>query len=86
MGCFDTVYIRCPNCGEVNDEQIKHGPCSLEKWNGKTVPRDVAIPMTKGPQSCECGEKFSLVWIEPTGPLLCVRDEHFAEIPEDEED
>lgn len=84
MGMYDTVYLRCPCCSEVNDEQIKHGPCMLKEWNGKTVPREVGAKMHGLEFSCpHCAKDYSLVWMEPCGPLLCVPDEHFAEVPED---
>ena len=84
MGSFDTGYVRCPACGEVDAVQVKHGPGSLERWNGKTVPRQVGAGMHGWDQACECGEKFILVWIEPAGPLLSVSNDHFAPIPGEE--
>lgn len=83
MGCFDTLYLRYPTCGKVKEEQVYHGPQSLSKWNGKTVPRAVAIQMLDWKMTCDCGKGYSVVWIEPAGPLMCVPDDHFAEIPED---
>jgi len=32
MGMFDEVYIQCPNCGDLNYEQSKGGPCQLYSY------------------------------------------------------
>ena len=30
MGMFDTVHMKCPNCGERTSEQTKNGECCLD--------------------------------------------------------
>ena len=29
MGMFDTVFVRCPNCTGISEQQTKSGKCGL---------------------------------------------------------
>ncbi len=41
MGCFDTIIIPCPRCGEEYDAQSKSGECVLEDYALSDAPDDV---------------------------------------------
>lgn len=30
MGCYDSILVPCPNCGERAEFQTKSGPCALQ--------------------------------------------------------
>ena len=42
MGVFDTVYAKCPNCGEPLEFQSKAGGCDLKKYHHTSVPAEIA--------------------------------------------
>lgn len=42
MGCFDTVWFKCPRCGGDIQEQSKGGACELKNYNADAVPFGVA--------------------------------------------
>lgn len=42
MGCYDTIYFNCPECGEGIEAQSKSGDCLLDTYHHTEVPIDVA--------------------------------------------
>lgn len=42
MGMSDSVWFKCPNCGERMEAQSKGGECYMNNYNPGTVPYDVA--------------------------------------------
>ena len=41
MGMFDTVYVKCPGCGERVGCQNKSGGCYLDEYELDTAPIEV---------------------------------------------
>jgi len=63
MGCFDTVAINCPKCGEGQDIQSKGGLCSLSYYESlAATPSDVLSDINRhAPFTCEkCGCRFDV--------------------------
>jgi hypothetical protein len=62
MGCFDSVYIRCPECREQVEFQSKAGDCLLESFNEDNVPSKVALDINGEDETCpKCGIMFTVV-------------------------
>lgn len=38
MGCFDSVFIKCPKCGYNIEFQSKAGRCDMYRFNESKVP------------------------------------------------
>lgn len=58
MGMFDTVTVKCPKCGEVNEEQSKMGDCLLRTWPIEDCPDTDVVEdvVEKFPIDCiNCG-------------------------------
>lgn len=60
MGCYDTIYFNCPDCGEGMEAQSKSGDCCLETYHHKEVPIAVAEDANRhAPFTCyNCGEHW----------------------------
>jgi len=60
MGCYDTVLVPCPNCGELYQAQSKSGDCSMSEFDLSTAPNDVMENINRhAPFECErCGTNF----------------------------
>lgn len=55
MGCFDTVAISCPRCGEKQEVQSKGGSCCLTHYDClDKAPADVLSDINRhAPFTCE---------------------------------
>ncbi len=42
MGCFDSIFFKCPNCKEYIEAQTKWGECSLRRYHSRSVPASMA--------------------------------------------
>ena len=42
MGCYDSVYAKCPGCGTAVEFQSKAGECTLGTYGLSAVPLRVA--------------------------------------------
>lgn len=61
MGMFDSVWIKCPNCGEENEFQSKSGECLLGNYDLDNCPEDVLQDVNRhSPVVCECGASYSV--------------------------
>lgn len=60
MGCYDTINVPCPKCGEIYDAQSKSGDCLLDVYELDTAPQDVLLDINRhAPFICyNCGTKF----------------------------
>lgn len=60
MGCYDTVIVPCPACGERVEFQSKSGPCTLEVFELTDAPDDVLLNVNRhSPHTCpKCKTKF----------------------------
>jgi len=55
MGMFDSVWIRCRECGEEVEFQSKAGPCQLRDYRQETVPTEIAKDILGSVRKCSCG-------------------------------
>jgi len=62
MGCYDTVLVPCPDCGEEADFQSKSGDCILNTYTLKSAPADVLVDVNRhAPVECFfCSLHFSV--------------------------
>ena len=55
MGVYDTVIVKCPNCGVENDFQSKSGDCTCATYTLENCPYDVLFDINRHfPCICEC--------------------------------
>jgi predicted RNA-binding Zn-ribbon protein involved in translation (DUF1610 family) len=61
MGCYDTVLVPCPQCGEAYEAQSKGGECLLGLYTPDTAPPEVIHDLNRhAPFTCDaCGHEFS---------------------------
>ena len=52
MGCFDTVFVKCPLCGFTIEFQSKAGCCKLERYSMREVPIEVALDLAETSKQC----------------------------------
>lgn len=71
MGCFDSVYFRCPKCDERIEVQSKAGECYMGSFDEDVVP--VAIANDIQGNSVECGACSRSYVIETNNILSDVR-------------
>jgi hypothetical protein len=45
MGCYDSVFVKCPECGKLLEFQSKAGKCRMDKYKHTNVPAVVAIDL-----------------------------------------
>jgi len=70
MGMFDSVLVKCPNCGTENEFQSKSGECNLSYYDLVNCPADVLDNVNRhSPCHCECGT-FYKVDIENRKPVI----------------
>ena len=60
MGCFETIEVPCPKCGEIEYAQSKSGPCVMACFKLSNVPVDVLQGINRhAPFACaKCGALF----------------------------
>lgn len=64
MEMFDSVYVRCPRCGNELEFQSKGGACAHHVYRIGSVPEPVASDIEGVSKICQCG---ALVAIEQSG-------------------
>lgn len=59
MGMFDTVWIRCPKCGNQVDFQTKAGDCYLHDYgwpdDAAITPKEILADLDGQEERCVCG-------------------------------
>jgi predicted RNA-binding Zn-ribbon protein involved in translation (DUF1610 family) len=62
MGCYDTVLVPCPECGEIEYFQSKGGDCLMRDFTLDECPTDVLTDINRhAPYECQrCGTKFEV--------------------------
>lgn len=61
MGMFDSVYIRCPDCGTSIEFQSKTGDCCCIGYTLDDVPSNVARGIDGDIEECpECGRMVQI--------------------------
>ena len=60
MGCYDSVLVPCPKCGELYEAQSKSGDCTLRVFDFDNTPSDVMENVNRhAPFTCyNCGTIF----------------------------
>jgi hypothetical protein len=59
MGCYDTVILRCPKCGDPYYAQSNSGECLLREYDLDNCPQDVLVDVNRhAPFACDCGAVF----------------------------
>ena len=61
MGCFDSVMVPCPQCGEKTEFQSKGGECLLRVYELHEAPADVLSDVNRhAPNICpKCGTEYA---------------------------
>lgn len=56
MGLYDSIYAKCPNCGEEIEFQTKSGDCLMGSYTIENCP-DIALANANrhAPIECDCG-------------------------------
>lgn len=61
MGMYDTVWVKCPGCGEESGFQSKSGECILMDYTLQNCPDDVLADVNRhSPEVCNCGAIFEV--------------------------
>lgn len=62
MGCYETVLVPCPKCGEEYPAQSKGGPCEMATYKLADAPADVLSDVNRhAPFNCDkCGMIFEV--------------------------
>ncbi len=75
MGMFDTVLIKCPSCGYVNEVQDKMGPQEMKVFTESNAPLQVLVSLSEKELFCdECGDQYKID-LEYRYKVRCVGDE-----------
>ncbi len=72
MGCFDSVMVPCPKCGQKSEFQSKGGDCILATYELHTAPADVLGDVNRhSPNVCErCGTSFGVRLTTVAAPVV----------------
>ena len=64
MGMFDSVYVKCPACGEILEFQSKGGDCILATYGLEDAPADVMQDVNRhSPRECpNCDSWVAIVY------------------------
>ena len=53
MGCYDTILVPCPKCGDLYEAQSKSGDCLLQVYDFEDTPLDVMANVNRhAPFTC----------------------------------
>ena len=82
MGVYDSVFLPCPKCGELEEAQSKSGDCLCRIFEFGKAPDDVMINVNRhAPFKCfKCGTNFK-VEFNPE-PKIVETDEENSDFPE----
>lgn len=60
MGLFDTVYINCPYCQEIQEHQTKSGDCMLRTYTIGSAPFHI-LESVQGIHECySCHKLYNI--------------------------
>lgn len=84
MGCFDSVMIPCPKCGNMEEAQSKSGDNLLKTYYLCKAPANVLYGVNRhAPFTCtKCGTMFRVTYDLVTRP---VNQKTVIVYPDDEE-
>lgn len=61
MGMFDSVYIKCPDCGTSIEFHSRTGDCCLTSYTLDDAPSDVLCGLDGDKEMCpECGREVAI--------------------------
>ena len=62
MGCYDTVEVLCPKCGQAVSFQSKSGFCYLYEYTLDKAPDDVMSDINRHSpyECCNCRQLFKV--------------------------
>jgi len=61
MGLYDSVWVECPNCTEINKFQTKSGDCFLKDYRLEDCPDDVLEDVNRhSPIECACKTLYAV--------------------------
>jgi len=61
MGMFDSVFIKCPECGDTSEIQSKAGACMLHEYNLSNAPMSILGDIDGEGLKCQCGYVIKVV-------------------------
>lgn len=71
MGCYDTIMIPCPKCGEIYEAQSKSGDCLLREYKFEDCPEDVMENVNRhAPFICSNCQTSFMVEMTPSVKIL----------------
>jgi hypothetical protein len=78
MGCYDSVLVPCPNCGEESEFQSKSGDCLCRFYKLDNCPADVIFDINRhSPNICEkCNTNYYVEFetYKPDNRTISVRN------------
>ena len=60
MGMFDSLIVRCPECGKNIEFQSKSGDCNLDEYRLDNCPAAILGSLANTSETCECGRVVTL--------------------------
>ena len=60
MGMFDSLIVRCPECGKNIEFQSKEGDCLLAEYRLDNCPTSILNSLANTSETCECGKEITL--------------------------
>jgi endogenous inhibitor of DNA gyrase (YacG/DUF329 family) len=71
MGCYDTIMVPCPKCGELYEAQSKSGDCLLRVFDFNTAPQNVMQNVNRhAPFQCNNCKTIFKVQFNPTPVIV----------------
>lgn len=68
MGCFDSVAVNCPNCGNIVHFQSKADDCTLRVFFTDQVPLAIAEDLNETTECCPVCSTTVKLSIRPDMP------------------
>ena len=62
MGCYDTVYFKCPTCSKQIEKQTKAGNCLMDVYSSDYLPIQIAMEFEGAEVFCHhCNAFYKVV-------------------------
>jgi hypothetical protein len=74
MGMFDSIYVRCPECGVEHEFQSKAGDCYLHRYSLDDAPPQVLGDLHGDTRQCKCGAMLKIL-VQTLASVAVVREE-----------
>ncbi len=76
MGMFDSVFVKCPNCGANLEFQTKVGDCGLHKYDAERVPVLIAAALDKREEECRHCKALVTITIDRKPAYFAMKAHH----------